>query len=293
VSLALGSGDAVRAQRMAAVGVGLALPLVAALAGGVALFARDLAKVFSGDSEVADLYHGCRFPLAAVVGLMSLSVVLERVPLAMGRSDVVLGVGLVGSWGCQVPAVVASTTLWRNDLFGLFAGVAAGYGCLVLALAGVVLTTDWSRFAAEASGKMARLAAERDTRGFVASASGRGGGPGGEPGGGGGGGGDTSALVARFTQSRAGQQQGSPESEGGVGAYGGGDDEYDDGDYNECDDGEGDEDALFPKSDVFAAAAVDFRSSGQAKSALGKVAEDDGSDGRVPFGQQEDLAMSF
>ncbi len=32
----------------------------------------------------------------------------------------------------QVPAVYLCTTRWRNDLFGLYAGMCIGYGVLVL-----------------------------------------------------------------------------------------------------------------------------------------------------------------
>jgi hypothetical protein len=35
--------------------------------------------------------------------------------------------GFVASWGGQVPAVLLFTKYWRDDLVGLYTGMAAGY----------------------------------------------------------------------------------------------------------------------------------------------------------------------
>lgn len=40
--------------------------------------------------------------------------------------------GFVASWGGQVPAVLLLTKYWRDDLVGLYTGMAIGYIMLVI-----------------------------------------------------------------------------------------------------------------------------------------------------------------
>lgn len=89
--------------------------------------------------------------MVAMMVMMNSAVLLERVPMAMGRTSVVLGVGLIGSWAGQVPGVLMGVFLWRRDLVGLFTGVAAGYALLCLLLGCIILSTDWHKFALEAA----------------------------------------------------------------------------------------------------------------------------------------------
>ena len=64
--------------------------------------------------------------------LMNLSVAIERIPISMGRTKEVFWLGFIASWGAQAPAVILLTKCWRNDLLGLYWGMAIGY--LVLAV---------------------------------------------------------------------------------------------------------------------------------------------------------------
>ena len=56
----------------------------------------------SNDVSLLDKFEEIRVPLAVVTTLMNFSVALERVPVAMGRTKVVLFFGLIGSWIGQV-----------------------------------------------------------------------------------------------------------------------------------------------------------------------------------------------
>jgi hypothetical protein len=67
-----------------------------------------------------DLYEDVKWPLAAVVVLMNLSVVLERIPLAMGRSKIILAMGLMGSWVGQVRRRVFLFFLFVKSVGGVW-----------------------------------------------------------------------------------------------------------------------------------------------------------------------------
>lgn len=67
-------------------------------------FNAQLAELFTADPKLQGLFHQVRIPLAALVFAMNLAVVLEKIPMSMGRTAVVFKAGLVGSWLGQVPA---------------------------------------------------------------------------------------------------------------------------------------------------------------------------------------------
>jgi Na+-driven multidrug efflux pump len=139
-----------QAKLCARVCIGTCVVAVALLAGVMLFFARYVAMVFSPDEAIQELFHEVRVPMVAMMVLMTLAVLLERIPMAMGRTSVVLGVGLVGSWVGQVPGVYIGVYLWRNDLVGLFTGVACGYALLCLLLTAIIMCTNWERFSLEA-----------------------------------------------------------------------------------------------------------------------------------------------
>jgi len=56
---------------------------------------------------------------------------------------------LVGSWFGQVPAVLILTTYWRNDLVGLYSGMAIGYFLLTILYAYIVAKRCVARLSAE------------------------------------------------------------------------------------------------------------------------------------------------
>ena len=47
--------------------------------------------------------------------------------------------GFIASWGGQVPAVLFLTKYWRNDLVGLYTGMAIGYLILAILYAAIVV----------------------------------------------------------------------------------------------------------------------------------------------------------
>jgi len=57
---------------------------------------------------------------------------------------------VVGSWGAQVPGVLLCTQFWRDDIYGLFCGVAIGYATLDVILLYFVVTTDFQTYADQA-----------------------------------------------------------------------------------------------------------------------------------------------
>ena len=79
---------------------------------------RQLAKIFTNDTKLLDLFERCRYEFAAALFMMNFAVVCERVPFGMGRAKAVLYAGAVGSWVGQVPAVILCVEFWRKDLQG-------------------------------------------------------------------------------------------------------------------------------------------------------------------------------
>ena len=47
----------------------------------------------------------------------------------------------------QVPAVICFTSYWRDDLVGLYTGMAVGYGVLVILYSAIAFTSDWQKYA--------------------------------------------------------------------------------------------------------------------------------------------------
>ena len=113
-------------------------------------FAREVGSLFSSDPELIELYHSVRGPLATMTMSFAMAVFLERIPMVMGRTKLVMNVGLLGSWAGQVPGVVLCTRYWRHDGYGLYVGVSLGYLLLDLLLLVFILRTDWQLYADKA-----------------------------------------------------------------------------------------------------------------------------------------------
>merc|ERR1712232_704875 len=150
LGIALGKGDPIMAKHQAKVGMSLCIAVVVLLTLVIVCIPRYCGMIFSNSPEMLDLFEESRFGFAAFVGLMNLAVVLEKIPTLVGRSSITFWMGVVGSWVGQVPGAFLCTRLWRYDLYGLYAGSAAGYGLLCLLLAIVCLRLDWTQLAEEA-----------------------------------------------------------------------------------------------------------------------------------------------
>lgn len=147
---ALGAGDPAQAKFTSLVGCGIALILLGVLGLLVYYFPRLFAAIFSSDPLVHEMFESIRLPLSLVMVFQNLAILLEQIPVTMGRTSMVLAIGFVGSWLGQVPGVLVCFWLWRKDIVGLYAGVAAGYGLTAVLLGCVVVTSDWSRYSMEA-----------------------------------------------------------------------------------------------------------------------------------------------
>jgi len=146
----LGAGNARESRRIALVGTLVAFVLAGGLSLVVALFPRVMGSIFTSDPEVLDLFEYSRWPMAAFVLLMNMGTMMESIPASAGRMKTGFYAGIIGSWVGQVPGVFLCTKLWRNDLIGLYTGVAIGYGLLVVLLGGAIFSMNWDDVAAEA-----------------------------------------------------------------------------------------------------------------------------------------------
>merc|ERR1712039_442795 len=111
-------------------GVILASIVLSILCVLVASIPRYFGMIFSNDPKVLDVFEECRFTLTAFVGLMNFAVVLEKIPIAVGRTKTLFWMGVIGSWVGQVPGAFLAVHYWRDDSVGLYLGSAAGYGLL-------------------------------------------------------------------------------------------------------------------------------------------------------------------
>jgi multidrug resistance protein, MATE family len=147
MSLRLGKANHRGAQRAGEMGIFLAA-LVLLLIGAAVYWKNEwFGKIFSSDQEFLALFESARLPFTLSLVLMNLSVAIERIPYAMGRTKEVFWMGFVASWFAQVPAVVLFTRYWRNDLIAVYWGMTFGYLVLAILYAGIVLTSDWKKYA--------------------------------------------------------------------------------------------------------------------------------------------------
>ncbi|CAK9091885.1 Multidrug and toxin extrusion protein 1 [Durusdinium trenchii] len=115
LNIALGKGSTADAKHAAWVGTMMAIVVLVVLGVLILCIPRSLARIFSNDPKVLDLFESCRWPFAAFAVLMNLSVNIEKIPMAAGRVNSVFYAGLAGSWLGQVPGVILCISLWRKD----------------------------------------------------------------------------------------------------------------------------------------------------------------------------------
>ena len=127
MTLRLGRLDAKGARQAGEVGIGMSAMVLLVIGVAVVTQIQWFGRVFSNDEEFLGLLSEARWPFTLTLVLMNLSVAIERIPYAMGRTKEVFWMGFIASWGAQVPAVMLCTYFWRDDLVGLYSGMAIGY----------------------------------------------------------------------------------------------------------------------------------------------------------------------
>jgi Na+-driven multidrug efflux pump len=127
ISQALGAGDSALAEKFVRLCLSMIALILVILSCFIALNARSLGKIFSDDEEILDMFESIRFPLAIWMLAMNLSVGNEIILSNMGRSKLVLYLGLVGSWIGQVPGVFFAVYYYQRDITSLYYGSAFGY----------------------------------------------------------------------------------------------------------------------------------------------------------------------
>eukprot|EP00092_Neocalanus_flemingeri_P022911 GFUD01024839.1.p2 GENE.GFUD01024839.1~~GFUD01024839.1.p2 ORF type:complete len:142 (-),score=27.10 GFUD01024839.1:76-501(-) len=120
----------------------------------ICLRPSDLASVFAKDPAFIQRVTEASLPIAALVFTMNLTVALMALVSSLGKTKHLLVSGLIGSWVGQVPVCFLFSTFWRNDIIGLFWGMAVGYAlhaaCLAVCL---TLIIDWQQCAEEAQAR--------------------------------------------------------------------------------------------------------------------------------------------
>ena len=153
LTIRLGRNQGKLARQAGMIGLGLAAAVLLVLGFLVYYNLRTLGRIFTNDEEFLGMWQDAALPFTITLVLMNFSVALERLPYAMGRTKEVFWYGFVASWGFQVPAVYLLTFYWRDDLTGLYTGMAIGYAALAVLYGWIVGTSDWDYYA--------RLAVER------------------------------------------------------------------------------------------------------------------------------------
>ena len=147
MSLRLGGGDAAGAKQAGVVIFSLALFILLAISLLVVTRIRFLGMIFTQDEEFLDMFEASAVPFTCTLFFMNLSVAIEQIPMSMGRTSEVFWYGFVASWFGQVPGVYFLTKYWRDDLFGLYWGMAVGYVMLSILYGILAYRSDWHKYA--------------------------------------------------------------------------------------------------------------------------------------------------
>lgn len=147
MSARLGNLNHMGAKQAGEVGIFMSSIVLGAIASLMLWKVRWFGAIFTTDPIFVSVFEQAKFPFAITLVLMNLSVAIERIPYSMGRTTEVFWFGLIASWAGQVPAVFLLTKYWRNDLNGLYYGMAIGYGVLVILYSYIVISSDWKKYA--------------------------------------------------------------------------------------------------------------------------------------------------
>lgn len=98
ISAALGAGDGELARKRTMTCLKFIGSFLIMLSSIVLLYTRKLGSIFTEDREFLDMFESVSMPFANMVIWMNLSKAFALIFGAMGRSDVVFYLGLIGSW---------------------------------------------------------------------------------------------------------------------------------------------------------------------------------------------------
>ena len=98
ISAALGAGDGELARKRTMTCLKIIGSFLIMLSSIVLLYTRKLGSIFTEDREFLDMFESVSMPFANMVIWMNLSKAFALIFGAMGRSDVVFYLGLIGSW---------------------------------------------------------------------------------------------------------------------------------------------------------------------------------------------------
>ena len=118
------------ARQAGYVGIALSATILVFLGGIVLVNGRLVARIFTEDEVFLNMFEEASLPFSLTLCFMNLSVAIERVPYAMGRTREIFWMGFIASWFGQVPGVFVMTRYWRDDLVGIYSGMAIGYAFL-------------------------------------------------------------------------------------------------------------------------------------------------------------------
>jgi multidrug resistance protein, MATE family len=147
MSMRLGSLNHHGAKQAGHVGVFLSLLILMIIFFAIVTHIRAFGRIFTNDPAFLDLFESARWPFTITLVLMNAAIAIEKIPYSMGRTTEVFWYGLIASWGGQVPGVLFLTRYWRNDLIGLYWGMAFGYLILCILYGYIALTSDWKKYA--------------------------------------------------------------------------------------------------------------------------------------------------
>lgn len=143
LGIQVGQSDIAGGKQTVMVGSGMCCGALAFLCVVVYNMVRPIGAIFSGDPAVIEQFVQARLSLVVMIFNMNLSVFLERILMALGRSKIVFYAGVIGSWVGQVPGVMFALHFWRNDLVGLYWGVSFGYALLCVLLFCLIQRVNW------------------------------------------------------------------------------------------------------------------------------------------------------
>ena len=99
MSTRLGRMDPLGAKQAGHIGIAMCSIICVIVGFLVWVKARMFGRIFTNDEIFLDLFEESKTPFAITLVLMNMSVAIEKIPYAMGRTQAVFWLGLIASWG--------------------------------------------------------------------------------------------------------------------------------------------------------------------------------------------------